>query len=77
MNVTLSFPLQDYQTGSLIDIKITFSYEDTQDDCGKDTKQAFTFKPSRPSVNGTSGSLTEVTEIHSAEVCCCTSSGDM
>merc|ERR550539_1710363 len=48
-----------------------------EDDCGKDTKQAFTFKASRPSLNGTFGALTEVTEIYNAEVCCCTSSGDM
>merc|ERR1712115_207701 len=62
----------------LIDIRIYYCGHDAdfnsvcenEDDCGKDT-QAFTFKPSSPS--GESA----VTEIIEAEVCCCTSSGDM
>merc|ERR1712203_248288 len=69
---------RELKDGVNIDIRIYYCGHDAlykpvcenKDDCGKDAKQAFTFKPSRPSVNGTSGSLTEVTEIHSAEVCC-------
>merc|ERR1711997_1311683 len=67
--------------GSSIDIRIYYCGHDAdyknvcehEDDCGKDNL-AFTFRPSQPTVNGTE---IPVTEIYEAEVCCCTSSGDM
>merc|ERR1712241_185109 len=60
----------------LIDIRIYYCGHDaefqnvceSEDACGKDT-QAFTFQPSSQE--------SAVTEIIEAEVCCCTSSGDM
>merc|ERR1712038_72452 len=66
-----SFDIRIYYCGHDANYKNVCEYED---DCGKET-QAFTFEPSHPSVNGSSATLTEVTEIIGAEVCCCTSSG--
>merc|ERR1712226_1191773 len=68
--------------GGNIDIRIYYCGHDAdykpvcdfEDDCAKDKTQAFTFKPSQPSVSGTE---ILVTEIYGAEVCCCTKSGDM